>query len=286
MLFNTVFQVTVSPLYSSSSHHRHQILGQLSTRTTKVLILLYPNFHRIQSWSSLSLSASRVPGPPPEFLPLYVVSKRELAISQIRFGIQIGSICCNESSSLPILSHSVFTNPAFCCFCMAVRSCARVAPSPRRVRGEEEVQGRSVSGRASVQRMLKRKKPKVKKTFTSRQKIARFFHSFDHPAISLPPPAPSFCSYWLGQFQKFVPFHLPSLHFPHFVPFHLLSLHFPHFVPFHLLSLHFHLLSSSTVLLDLSLAGLHHFHREWKKPNQLRRKMETNFGVRVTLVTH
>jgi hypothetical protein len=39
-------------------------------------------------------------------------------------------------------------------------------------------------------------------------------------------------------------------------------------------------------LLDLSLAGLHHFHREWKKPNQLRRKMETNFGVRVTLVTH
>jgi hypothetical protein len=142
------------------------------------------------------------------------------------------------------------------------------------VQGEEEVEGRSVSGRASVQRMLKRKKPKAKKTFTSRQKIARLFHSFDHPPITLPPPAPSFYSYWLGQFQKFVPFHLPSLHFPHFVPFHLLSLHF-------------HLLSESTVLLDLSLAGLHHFHREWEKPNQLRRKRETNFGaIRVTLVMH
>jgi len=31
---------------------------------------------------------------------------------------------------------------------MAVRCCARVAPSPRRVQGEEEAQGRSVSGRA------------------------------------------------------------------------------------------------------------------------------------------
>lgn len=54
--FSTLFfQVTVSPLHSSSSHDRHQILGQHSTGTTTVLELLYPNFHRIQSWSSLSL---------------------------------------------------------------------------------------------------------------------------------------------------------------------------------------------------------------------------------------
>ncbi len=58
------FQVTVSPLYSSSSHHRHQILGQLSKGTTTVLVLLYPNFHRIQSWSSLSLSLC-LPSPRP-----------------------------------------------------------------------------------------------------------------------------------------------------------------------------------------------------------------------------
>ncbi len=58
------FQVTVSPLHSSSSHDRHQILGQLSTRTTTVLELLYPSFHRIQSWSSLSLSLC-LPSPRP-----------------------------------------------------------------------------------------------------------------------------------------------------------------------------------------------------------------------------
>jgi hypothetical protein len=53
----------------------------------------------------------------------------------------------------------------------------------------------------------------------------------------------------------------------------------PHFVPFHLLSLHFHLLSASTVLLDLSLAGLHHFHREVEKTKPTEKKNGNKFWV-------
>jgi hypothetical protein len=62
---------------------------------------------------SLSLPPESLALSLPSLLPLYVVSKRELAISQNRFGIQIGSNCCNESSSLPILSHSVSQTPHF-----------------------------------------------------------------------------------------------------------------------------------------------------------------------------